>query len=78
MGLYDMHGNVGEWVQDIFQNNYNGAPTDGSSWEKDGNMLVIRGCSYQNPAEMCRSAFLRGMSRGAGSLGIGFRLVRDL
>lgn len=32
-GLYDMHGNVSEWVQDRWHNKYEGAPSDGSAWE---------------------------------------------
>ena len=31
-GLYDVHGNVREWVEDCWHSNYNGAPTDGSAW----------------------------------------------
>jgi formylglycine-generating enzyme required for sulfatase activity len=40
-GLYDVHGNISEWVQDEWQDTYNGAPDDGSAWE-DGVGIVLR------------------------------------
>ncbi|MEG4406626.1 bifunctional serine/threonine-protein kinase/formylglycine-generating enzyme family protein [Microcoleus sp. MON2_D5] len=56
-GLYDMHGNVWEWCSDKWHDNYNGAPTDGSSWETGtNNNRVRRGGSWDNDAVDCRSA----------------------
>ena len=56
-GLYDMHGNVLEWVQDAYHSDYGGAPTDGSAWEREGiTDRVIRGGSWSFTANYCRSA----------------------
>ena len=53
-----MHGNVWEWCLDTWHNNYNGAPTDGSSWESAGNsnVRVLRSGSWYNLSRYCRSA----------------------
>ncbi|HXF41849.1 MAG TPA: bifunctional serine/threonine-protein kinase/formylglycine-generating enzyme family protein [Blastocatellia bacterium] len=61
-GLVDMHGNVSEWCLDTLHGNYEGAPTDGSTWEdgEDG-YRVTRGGDYQSHPLHCRSAF-----RGSG------------
>ncbi|WP_445302339.1 MULTISPECIES: SUMF1/EgtB/PvdO family nonheme iron enzyme [unclassified Microcoleus] len=56
-GLYDMHGNVWEWCSDRWHDNYNGASTDGSSWETGtNNNRVLRGGSWGNNAVNCRGA----------------------
>src|SRR5262249_45306190 len=46
-GLYDMIGNVHEWVEDCYHGNYDGAPTDGSAWVQPAHCLrVVRGGSW--------------------------------
>ncbi|MDE5101306.1 MAG: formylglycine-generating enzyme family protein, partial [Trichodesmium sp. St16_bin4-tuft] len=77
-GLYDMHGNVYEFCQDVWHENYNGAPTDGSAWETggDSSRRVCRGGSWDYYPRWCRSAFRDGYnSVEADFSNIGFRLV---
>ena len=58
-GLYDMHGNVWEWVEGCWHGNYAGAPTDGSAWTTGCNSIsrVLRGGSWINYPAILRSAF---------------------
>ncbi len=57
-GLYDMHGNVWEWCQDTWHDNYNGVPTDGSAWIDNNHLCrLMRGGSWVVPPECCRSAY---------------------
>jgi formylglycine-generating enzyme required for sulfatase activity len=78
-GLYDVHGNVWEWVQDEWHRSYDGAPTDGSAWESgDGAGRVVRGGSWNRIARDCRSA-IRGryVPRFRRSF-LGFRILQEL
>ena len=76
-GLYDMHGNVWEWVEDDWHKNYNGAPEDGSAWidESRGSNRVIRGGSWDNSARLCRAAARDGGVLGDRGGHLGFRLA---
>ncbi len=78
-GLYDMHGNVFEWCADTWHHNYEGAPKDGSAWTKDGddNRSSLRGGSWYNNPELCRSAYrYYGFKvRGDIDIFVGFRVV---
>jgi formylglycine-generating enzyme required for sulfatase activity len=76
-GLYDMSGNVWEWCQDWCHSNYTGAPTDGSAWESPtDSSRVLRGGSWCNNNDSCRSATRYGYYPGRVLSYIGFRLSR--
>jgi formylglycine-generating enzyme required for sulfatase activity len=56
-GLYDMSGNVAEWVEDCWNESYNGAPQDGSAWAKGNcSLRVLRGGSFDSPSSYLFSA----------------------
>ena len=77
--LYDMYGNVWEWVQDKYHSNYDGAPTDGSAWDSGGSTdRMRRGGSCFFYAEPCRSAYRSNYYAGSGNPNIGFRLLQEM
>jgi formylglycine-generating enzyme required for sulfatase activity len=78
-GLYDMAGNVWEWVEDCFHPNYTGTPTDGSAWASpDCDMRVMRGGSWASaPAEL-RSASRSGIAPDRVTPLLGFRVARTI
>lgn len=76
-GLYDMLGNVTNWVEDSYHDSYAGAPTDGSVWQGDGAKRVQRGFPWI-AATKARSA-TRGRSEPTNRIiYIGFRVARML
>ena len=92
-GLYDMHGNVWEWVEDRWHRSYRGAPSDGTAWMRDGEYYesqmhrflldayyfhVLRGGSWDDVPRFLRSAARdRQLGRSRHSLA-GFRVARTL
>jgi formylglycine-generating enzyme required for sulfatase activity len=79
-GLYDMAGNVWQWVQDCHHNDYNGAPTDGSAWIEGGNCnsRVVRGGSWNSSDRRLRSANRDTYAAGTQVNFLGFRVGRTL
>ena len=78
LGLFDLSGNVYEWCEDDYHDNYEGAPLDGSAWidrPKRGERRVLRGGAWGLQARICRVSFRAHDEPGARSLFVGFRLV---
>ena len=75
-GLYDMHGNVWEWCEDNWHENYEDAPNDGSAWLSGDNSIKVArsGSWYCNP-DLCRSAFRNDLRRDDRALNVGFRVA---
>ncbi|MEL7400441.1 MAG: formylglycine-generating enzyme family protein, partial [Pseudomonadota bacterium] len=78
LGLHDMSGNVYEWCQDHWHENYEGAPLDGSAWTtKTGVTRVYRGGGWLDHPRYCRVAFRRSAEPDIRCNFIGFRLARS-
>ena len=79
-GLYNVHGNVSEWVADCWHDNYAGAPTDGSAWTTgcSDNFRVRGGGNwYTNPVVMRSASFARDGHNVSNGMS-GFRLAKTL
>ena len=78
-GLFQVHGNVWEWVEDCHQDSYQGAPSDGSSWTAGAcARRVVRGGSWFDYARFLRSAARIGNAPGFRDAYLGFRVGRTL
>jgi formylglycine-generating enzyme required for sulfatase activity len=78
-GLYDMHGNVWEWVEDCWNDSYEGAPDDGGAWTSgDCARRVLRGGSWDYVPEFLRSAIRLRSGTGDRNYSGGFRVARTL
>lgn len=79
-GLYDLHGNVGEWCADSWHDDYQNAPQDGSPWIKNTNQEYrvsspVRGGAWIATPNDCRSASRKGEKRDRTNSYTGFRVV---
>ncbi len=78
-GLYDIDGNVSEWVEDCWHDNYVRAPTNGSAWVNPGCAeRVVRGGSWGSAPDQDRSSFRMSAATDSRSGRVGFRVARDL
>jgi formylglycine-generating enzyme required for sulfatase activity len=77
-GLYQMHGNVWEWMEDGWHEDYQGAPDDGTAWlgAEGDDRRVVRGGAWSYYPQCLRSADRGGDDAANG--GVGFRLARAL
>jgi len=76
-GLHDMLGNVWEWTQDCWNENYSGAPEDGSAWAAGDCVLrVVRGGSWEDAPLGLRAAYRVGSPTVIRVYIRGFRVAR--
>ena len=79
MGVHDIAGNVSEWTEDCWHENYFRAPVDGSAWINPGcSRRVVRGGYWASSPAQCRAAFrISAKSETYGPV-VGIRIARDL
>ncbi|MEL6662653.1 MAG: SUMF1/EgtB/PvdO family nonheme iron enzyme [Pseudomonadota bacterium] len=78
-GLYDLHGNVWEWVEDCYRGTLKGQPEDGDPYtEENCSRRVLRGGSWGSNPQYLRSAFRLRYNPADRSNSIGFRVARTL
>ena len=71
-----MHGNVWEWCEDYWSDNYDTTPRDGSDNLSQDDWRIVRGSSWDNIDRSCRSSYRSNrVNRGDN---VGFRVVGDL
>ncbi len=79
LGLFDMSGNVREWCEDGWHDNYIGAPKHSVVWKEGGkgDRRVARGGSFMSAPPLCRTYSREHRARTARESATGFRLARD-
>ena len=78
-GLYDMLGNVFQWTEDCWTDDYRGAPVDGSAQSAgDCTQHELRGGSWFTQPEFVRTSYRNRFESNYRSTSVGFRLVREM
>jgi formylglycine-generating enzyme required for sulfatase activity len=78
-GVYDINGNVSEWVEDCWNDSYEGAPSDGSAWTSGAcSNRVVRGGSWGTNPQSARAAARGSSATGVRNQNLGFRIARTL
>ena len=77
--LYDLEGNVSEWVEDCWHDYLLRAPDTPVAWVNPGcELRVVRGGSWGSGRDQVRSAWRGGVLADSGGARVGFRVARDL
>jgi formylglycine-generating enzyme required for sulfatase activity len=77
-GLYDVHGNVCEWVADVWHPSYHGAPSEGSAWHGPGELRVVRGGAWDSLPRHLRCSHRDCLPRASRRDHLGFRIAVSL
>jgi formylglycine-generating enzyme required for sulfatase activity len=78
-GLYQVHGNIWEWVEDCLNEGYAGAPTDGTAWiTGQCDRRVLRGGSWVSSASAVEAGSRYGVQAEGRVSNVGFRVARTL
>ncbi len=79
-GLYDMHGNVSEWVEDCYRDRYKDVPADGKAWTRDCSVIAdartLRGGAWRSTSRSTRSTARSSAALHYFDNQIGFRVAR--
>ena len=74
-GLHDVHGNVCQWVADVWHPNYLGAPAEGSAWNGPGDLRVVRGGAWDYLPRLLRCSHRDCLPRDSRRHNLGFRVA---
>ncbi len=77
-GLHDVHGNVCEWVADVWHPGYAGAPAEGSAWNGGTELRVIRGGAWDYQPRLLRCSHRDSLPRHCRRDNVGFRIAVSL